>query len=113
MHELGIAQSIINTVVKVAEQNGRKKIEKVRIQVGEFRAVIEEQLVFCFAFAAEGTFAEGAALEIEVLPIVALCQYCNSEFRVKNFHFQCTECEGTSVRVIKGQELKIIDVELG
>jgi hydrogenase nickel incorporation protein HypA/HybF len=113
MHELGIAQSIINTVIKVAEQNGRKKIEKVRIQVGEFRAVIKEQLVFCFAFAAEGTLAEGAALEVEVLPIVAVCQPCKNEFQVKSFHFQCPACEGTSVRVIKGQELKIIDVELG
>jgi hydrogenase nickel incorporation protein HypA/HybF len=113
MHELGIAQSIINTVVKVAEQNGRERIEKVRIQVGEFRAVIQEQLVFSFGFAGEGTIAESAALEIEVIPIVAVCQSCKKEFRVKKFHFQCPACEGTSVRVIKGQELKIIDVELG
>lgn len=112
MHELGIAQSIINTVVRVGEENGRKRVEKVRIQVGEFRAVIQEQLVFSFAFAGEGTIAEGAALEIDVTPIVALCQSCNSEFRVKHFHFQCPNCEGTSVRVLKGQELKIIDVEL-
>ena len=112
MHELAIAQSIINIAIRVAKENGRKKISMVRIQVGEFRGVIQEQLVFSFAFAAEGTPAEGAKLEVEVTPIEALCESCGKEFRVKNFHFQCPGCKGTSVRAIKGQELKILDLEL-
>jgi hydrogenase nickel incorporation protein HypA/HybF len=113
MHELGIAQSIINTAIKVAKENERCRIEKIRIHVGEFRAVIQEQLLFSFQFAAEGTMAEGATLEIEVIPIEALCESCQKEFKVKNFQFQCPTCNGTSVRVVRGDDLKIIDIELG
>ena len=112
MHELAIAQSIINIAIRVAKENRGRRISGVRIQVGELRGVIQEQLVFSFAFAAEGTIAEGAKLDVEVIPIEALCEPCGKEFRVKNFHFQCPVCKGTSVRALRGKELRVLDLEL-
>ncbi|MFC1856925.1 hydrogenase maturation nickel metallochaperone HypA [Thermodesulfobacteriota bacterium] len=112
MHELGIAQSIIEIAIRVAKENGSSRISVVRIQAGEFRGIIQEQLEFSFAFAAEGTMAEGAKLEVEVIPIEARCESCGEEFRVKNFHFQCLACESEKVRVLGGDELTVKDLEL-
>jgi Zn finger protein HypA/HybF involved in hydrogenase expression len=51
-------------------------------------------------------------LEVEVIPIEALCEPCGKEFRVKNFHFQCPICKGTTVRALRGKELRVLDLEL-
>ena len=112
MHELGIAQCIIDIALRAARDNGGGKISTVRIQAGELRSIIADQLQFCFAFAAKDTPAEGAKLEVDVLPIEAVCQDCRKEFRVKNFEFRCPDCRATSVRVVRGQELRIKEVEL-
>ncbi|MEW6442947.1 MAG: hydrogenase maturation nickel metallochaperone HypA [bacterium] len=112
MHELGIAQSIVDIVLRTVMQNGGGKIATVRIQAGEMRSIIADQLTFCFAFAAKDTPVEGARLEVEVLPIEALCEDCRQEFRVRGFRFQCPECRGASVRVLRGQELRVKEIEL-
>jgi hydrogenase nickel incorporation protein HypA/HybF len=96
----------------VAHQNGGGKISTVRIQAGELRGIIKEQLTFCFAFAAKDTPIEGATLEIEIIPIDAFCESCKREFRVKNFTFACPECHGISVRMVRGQELRMLEIEL-
>lgn len=112
MHELGIAQSILDIALKAAGENGGTKVTAVRIQAGELRSIIADQLEFCFAFAAKGTAAEGAKLEVEVLPIIAVCGPCEREFRVENLDFRCPVCQGTSVRVVRGQELRIREIEI-
>lgn len=112
MHELGIAQNIIAIAERVAKRNGGGRIAAVTVQAGELRAVIREQLELCFEFAAKGTLAEGARLDVHVIPIEALCDDCSKPFRVKNLTFRCPRCGGESVRVLKGQELKVLDLEL-
>ena len=112
MHELGIAQSIIDIAIRVAKENGGSGISVVRIQAGEFRGIIQEQLEFSFAFAAEGTIAQGAKLEVEVIPIEAQCESCGKEFHVKNFQFKCPACESAKLRVLGGDELAVKDLEL-
>jgi hydrogenase nickel incorporation protein HypA/HybF len=112
LHELGIAQSIIDIAIRVAKENRSRRISVVRIQAGEFRGIIQEQLEFCFAFAAEGTIAEGAKLEVQVIPIEAQCETCGKKFHVKNFNFQCPSCESAKIRVLGGDELTVKDLEL-
>jgi hydrogenase nickel incorporation protein HypA/HybF len=112
LHELGIAQSILNVVERVAKQNNVKKIVGIRIEAGEFRAVVKEQLEICFKFAAKGTIAEDARLEIDLLPIFAFCESCKKEFQVKNLDLRCITCKEFSVKVLRGQELRVLDLEI-
>ena len=112
MHELGIAQSIIDTVGRVAKQNGAKRIVGVRIQVGELRSVIKEQLEICFRFAAKGTPAEDARLEVEIIPIDVFCDSCKKKFRAKDLDLRCPECRQLSANILRGQELRILDMEV-
>lgn len=61
MHELGIAQGIVELV---AEKSEGARVVRVVVVVGRLVAVLPDALRFCFELAAEGTVAEGAALEI-------------------------------------------------
>jgi hydrogenase nickel incorporation protein HypA/HybF len=112
LHELGIAQSIIDIALRVVDQHGGGKIARITIQAGELRSIIKEQLQFCFAFAAKDTPAEGAELDVEVIPLVAFCKACNQEFRVSHLDFHCPECKGSSTEILRGKELRILDLDL-
>ena len=48
MHEMGLVQNIFDIVLKTAEQNGITKVLRINIRAGQMRAIVPEQLQFCF-----------------------------------------------------------------
>jgi hydrogenase nickel incorporation protein HypA/HybF len=71
MHEMSIAQSILEVVQQYARDNGHTgdvnvpRVRSVRLKVGEMAGVAPESLQFCFEVASEGTVARGAELLID------------------------------------------------
>src|SRR5690242_2586488 len=62
LHELSIAQSVVDAV---CERAAGRSVHSVRLRVGALTAVVPEAMQFCFDLAVEGTVAEGARLDIE------------------------------------------------
>ena len=109
MHELSIADS----VVRIADhQADGRRVTKVWIKVGHLRQVVPSALSFSFGLVAEGTPVEGAELEIEEVPAVALCRKCAVESRIASFPMQCRECGGFDLEVLSGEELLVESLEL-
>ncbi|MBU1043528.1 MAG: hydrogenase maturation nickel metallochaperone HypA [Candidatus Omnitrophica bacterium] len=65
MHEVGIAQDIINSVFKQLEAHDYKRVSKIKLTVGDFNLITQDSLQSCFDLLAENTKAQGAVLEIE------------------------------------------------
>ena len=82
MHEMAIAQSILRIVLSSAQQNDATKVKTVRIRAGELRGIVQSQLSFLFEFVTKDTIAEGAALDVEVVPIKVKCKSCEHVFTV-------------------------------
>jgi hydrogenase nickel incorporation protein HypA/HybF len=61
MHELAVAQSIVE---KVGETAAGRKVRRVIVEIGERSCVSGEALRFSFGLVADGTAVQGAALEI-------------------------------------------------
>ena len=78
MHELSIAQSMIDMACEVAAREGAKHVLKLRTRIGLLSGVAKTALHFSFDLAAEGTACEGAVLEIEDVPVTVMCRRCNS-----------------------------------
>jgi len=76
VHELSIAQSILDTAVAAAADHGGGRIQAVRLRIGGLCQVIGWTLTEAFAALAAGTAAEGAALEIDWVPTVWRCTAC-------------------------------------
>ncbi len=72
MHELGIAQSIVEVVEREAAKHPGAAVRLVSLQIGEFSGVDTESLSFCFACVVKDTDLESARLEIERTPDDAL-----------------------------------------
>jgi hydrogenase nickel incorporation protein HypA/HybF len=65
MHEMALAQGILDVVLDVA---GDHEAKTVRLRVGELQAVTQDSLQFCFEMAATETAAATARLEVEIIP---------------------------------------------
>jgi Zn finger protein HypA/HybF involved in hydrogenase expression len=54
-----------------------------------------------------------AALCIEKTPLAASCRDCGNKSEVKNFVFLCSACGGGNLEIISGNELEVVEIELG
>ena len=112
MHEMSLAQNIVDIVQKTAIQHGVHKVLKVTIRAGQLRGIIPDQLRFCFSFVAKDTVAEGAELLVHTLPIQARCKTCRSLFWVTEYKFACPDCAAEDVEVVQGMELLVENIEV-
>jgi hydrogenase nickel incorporation protein HypA/HybF len=108
MHELAIAESIIDAL----KEQVKGKITSIKLRIGEMSGVVPESLRFSFQIASEGTAAEGATLDIEHVPLTAMCNNCLETFRIQNYCFECSGCGRSNFKVISGRELMIEEVEV-
>ncbi len=73
MHELSVAQSLIELASEAAARDGSDRVCRLYIRLGALSGVVKEALEFSFDLAAEETPCAGATLEIEEVPITVLC----------------------------------------
>ena len=111
MHELSIAQAVVRTVCDTLAANGRSRASRIRLEVGKFTAVVPDALSSAFEWVSRGTACEGAALEIEEIPVRLKCEDCQSEFTLEELNLLCPNCQSRRVRITSGRELLIKSVE--
>ncbi|MDH4158386.1 MAG: hydrogenase maturation nickel metallochaperone HypA [candidate division Zixibacteria bacterium] len=111
MHELGIADSIVKTVLKEMEQRKLKHLQAVGVRVGVLTDVVPEALEFSFQAITNGTPLSSARLKIEQVPLRAKCRACGKEAEIEQFLFVCPHCENRDLEIIQGDELHIDYIE--
>lgn len=112
MHEMALAQGILDVALSNASQHGAVKIGRIKLLVGEMTHVEPESLRFCFTALSAGSIAESAVVDIEVTPLRGRCRECNREFSVAGYCFICPECRSSSVEIISGRELTVEHLEV-
>ncbi len=112
MHEMGLAQNILDIVLRTAAANGARRVVRVKLRAGQLRAIVPEQLRFCFEFVAKDSLAEGAELAVQVVPIRSRCRGCAAEFEVEAFRVVCPGCGGGDLDILQGKELLVENIEI-
>ena len=113
MHELSIAQSLIEMACEVAAREGAEHISKLSLRIGVLSGVVKEALQFSFELAAEGTACAGASLLIEEVPIAAMCPRCQAvKTLLDGFRFVCPTCGTPTAEVVAGRELELVSLEI-
>jgi hydrogenase nickel incorporation protein HypA/HybF len=108
VHELAIAESVIDSVL---ERTEGRHVSTVRLRVGRLSGVVPSALAFCFELAATGTPLEGAQLMIEEQTGRARCRTCGQNFSLDDLILLC-ECGSADVEVLAGRELQVMSVEV-
>ena len=104
MHELSIADAILQIALAHA---GERRIETIEVKVGHLRQVVPDALTFAFTLVSEGTPAEGAELQLDVVPAAGRCRACGTHTEFDGFPLACQGCGGLDVELVRGEELLV------
>ena len=112
MHELSIASSITDTVLKEAGKRSLLSVHSITLRIGVLTAIEPAALTFGFEAMTKGTLLENTKLKIESIPISGVCQTGKKEFEIEAFVFICPACDSSDIKTIRGNELEITSIEV-
>ncbi len=113
MHELSIAQSILDIVREaVPAVEDLARLRAVKVRVGRLSGVLPDALAFCFGALVADTALAAARIAIEEVQIEIECASCHTRSAVETLAFACPACAGRDVRLVAGTELAVAELEL-
>jgi hydrogenase nickel incorporation protein HypA/HybF len=114
VHELSLAQSVLEIALDYAEKNGAIRVERLGLSFGRMSCIVPSALETAFEAMARGTRAEGARLTFEIKPVVVSCLICEKEYTLDyQGILSCPACGDPSVLLTGGTEdLTLIEMEV-
>jgi len=112
VHELSICQALLNQVEAIALAHHAKNIASIVVAIGPLSGVEIQLLKNAYPVASAGTVAESAELIIEQMPIRVKCNQCGAESEATLNKLVCGQCGDWQTRLISGDELMLMSVEL-
>jgi hydrogenase nickel incorporation protein HypA/HybF len=112
MHELSIAQNIVEIIQKHIPEPEWECVAAVRLKIGEVAGVVPDSLEFSFqAITAESPLCH-ARLEIEVIPFRIHCIRCGAMTENEAGFSVCGTCGSMDTKIVSGLELLITEIEV-
>jgi len=112
MHELSIAQNIVEMIQRHIPQDEWNQVVAVKVRIGAVAGIVPDSLKFSFqAITAESALCN-ARLITEHIPFRVHCRTCNTTTENEDGFAMCGECESTDIQVLSGTELHVVEIEL-
>ncbi|MFA6456233.1 MAG: hydrogenase maturation nickel metallochaperone HypA [Bacteroidota bacterium] len=112
MHELSIAESIIDIIHQYVATERLCTVRSVTVKVGTFSGVVSDSLEFSYQAIIAGTPLDQSRLSIEQIPFVIECTECSQQSYNEPGMMQCTSCGSVRTKILSGKELQVKDIEL-
>ena len=112
MHELSIAQGIVDIVGQYVPRERHETVRVVRIRVGDLAGVVPDSLAFCFTAVTAGTPMAGTLLEIEHVPYTIRCTDCANESTTEPGLAICPVCGSRTTTIVAGTELQVMTIDV-
>lgn len=112
MHERSLVRSLLTQVEQLQTQNGAVAVDTVHVEIGPLSGVEPVLLAGAFEELAGDVFEPQPTLQIDTVPLQIRCRSCGRESSVGGLTLRCPECASSRVHVVRGDELRLIDVGL-
>ena len=112
MHELSVCQGLMTQVEQIAHRENAERVTRILLSVGPLSGVEPQLLRDAFPIAAAGSLAEQADLDIDSQPIRVRCQTCGAETDATPNRLLCGACGDFRTRLISGDEMLLMSLEL-
>ena len=112
MHEMSLAEGVLQIIEDTARKQGFTRVKTVWLEIGQLACVEKDAMRFCFDAAMSGSIAGQARLEIIETAGRGQCVRCSFEFPLAALYEACPECGSYEVKVIGGDAMKIKELEV-
>jgi len=112
MHEMSLAQGMLELVEEGARRNGAAGVKAIWLEIGSLAQVEVDALRFCFDAVTRGTLADGARLEIVTMPGAAWCMPCAERVAIGRRGDGCPRCGSYQLQVLQGEEMRVSEIEI-
>lgn len=110
MHEMSIAEGIMEIVERTARTNHIARVKSVRVAVGELAGVDIDALQFAWTSVRRGGPANDAPLLIDRPAGQAWCMDCCKTVPLKRYGDPCPLCGGFKLTATGGTEMRVVDL---
>jgi hydrogenase nickel incorporation protein HypA/HybF len=109
MHEMSIAQAILNLAQEHVPPGSELRV--VRMRAGPMRAIEPQSMQWAWEALVSAPASENVSLELTTSPWRMRCNCCGHEWEGDSLADRCT-CGSRDVRPIGGDELQLISIEV-
>lgn len=107
MHDHHEAVHIIEHAEEAAKQQGKKKVTKIHLAIGDSSTYSEDSIRLFLEDNWTGTVCEGAELCVRHVKTVLRCPRCAATFERVPFHYECPKCGTPGEPTDIGKEMDI------
>ena len=112
MHEMSLAEGVLQLVEETARREQASCVKLVVLEIGKLSSVAPEALSFCFEAVTRGSIADGAALKIVEVPGAGWCMDCAETVALSERFGACPKCGGHRVQMTAGDDLRVAELEV-
>jgi len=112
MHEMSLAENIIQLIEDAALEQQFTQVITVWLEIGQLACIEKESLRFYFDVVTQDSIARQAKLEIIETAGQALCNQCKQDILIAAYHEACPHCGSYALQVTQGDEMRIKELEV-
>ncbi|MEM2110398.1 MAG: hydrogenase nickel incorporation protein HypA [Candidatus Bathyarchaeia archaeon] len=128
MHEWALAEAIVSTVSKIADEEGLKEVSEVQLKLGELQQVEKRILMFALSHMKTGKL-NNMEITIKTVKAKFMCRICQHTWSLKeakladevkeSIHFipevayayiRCLKCGSPDFEILQGRGMWIVGV---
>jgi len=111
MHEMALAQGILDIVTEAARAHNATRITAVTVRIGDLSHVEPQALRFGFEVVTRDTLAQDAALKILRVPGKAHCMICDQDVTIASRADPCPQCGKSQLLIVEGDDMAVQELE--
>lgn len=112
MHELSIAESILDIVHQYVPDDDSPRVKTVFVKIGALAGVVPDSLEFSFSAITADTPLNNARLHILEIPFTIQCSNCNATSEQEAGVALCPRCGSMDTVSLTGTELQVTEIEV-
>jgi hydrogenase nickel incorporation protein HypA/HybF len=113
MHELSIAEALIEQVKREVHRSGQGgQVQRLELSIGRLSGVSCDSLRFAFELLAPGTLVEKAKVSILQPKAVCRCESCKASTEIDEIVARCPKCGSMDIIIDGGRDLILQTIDL-
>lgn len=112
MHEMSLAESMIELVEDTAKRENARRVKRVVLEIGSLSCIAPDALQFCFDAVTRGGVADGATLDILTVPGEGQCTQCAAIVPLRERYDSCPMCGDYRVQPTAGTGMRVKEIEI-